>query len=255
MLKIQAKKPNNVINYAPKKYLIVEDFLSFRTILKKILQSYGATNIDETATGEEAISKMALKKYDVILCDYNLGEGKDGQQVLEEAKIRGLIGISTIFIMNTMEQLMGALEYQPDDYLLKPFNKVILDKKLTGLFSKKENLQTIEQAINSQDYDQAITLCNRLIDNKPRNLRELLKLKGELLLTKGDYDGASVFYQEVLTMGNLPWAVLGLGKVKFAKEDYAEAKGIFEKLIQENDKITSAYDWLAKTLEQTGDTP
>src|SRR3989304_3987498 len=112
MLKIQAKKHNSVTNYAQKKFLIIEDFASFRAILKKILQSYSATIIDETATGEDGISKMALKKYDVILCDYNLGEGKDGQQVLEEAKVRGLIGISTIFVMctaeNTMEQLMGA---------------------------------------------------------------------------------------------------------------------------------------------------
>ena len=53
-------------------------------------------------------------------------------------------------------------------------------------------------------------------------------------------------------MGNLPWAMFGLGKVKFITGDYNEAKSAFEKIIMKNNKIVAAYDWLAKTHEKMG---
>jgi DNA-binding response OmpR family regulator len=88
---------------------------------------------------------MAAQRYDIILCDYNLGQGKDGQQVLEEARFREFMSPSTIFVMitaeNTMDMFMGVLEYSPDDYLIKPFTKEALGKKLRDLIRKKENLK------------------------------------------------------------------------------------------------------------------
>lgn len=250
-------KKDTAVDFSKKKFLIVEDFISFRSLLKKMLLSFAVSDVDEAGNGEEAVRKLSLKRYDIILCDYNLGVGKDGQQVLEEAKLRGYIGYSTIFMMitaeNTVEMFMGALEYQPDDYLMKPFNKSMLEKKLESLYRKKENLGEIERAIDQGDYARAIGICSRLIEKNPRNLPELLKLKGEMLLKTEAYDRAAEFYDKVLSMGNFPWAVLGLGKVKFTKGDYQGAKRIFEELIENNDKITSAYDWLAKTLEKMGD--
>ncbi len=247
---------DRAVDFSKKKFLIVEDFISFRSLLKKMLQSFKVFDVDETGNGEEAVKKLSRKKYDVILCDYNLGEGKDGQQVLEEAKLRGFIGYSTIFMMitaeNTVEMFMGALEYQPDDYLMKPFNKSMLETKLSNLYRKKENLRDIERAIEREDYEMAIGICSNLIESNPRNLPELLKLKGEMLLKTEKYEKAAKFYDKVLAMGDFPWAMLGQGKVKFTQGDYEGAKNIFEELIAKNDKITSAYDWLAKTQQKMG---
>ena len=101
-----------------RKVLVVEDFLNFRLTLRTMLKSFGISYIDDAATGEEAVQMMSSNKYDIILCDYNLGPGKDGQQVLEEARCCEYIDHSTVFIMvtaeNTLEMIMGALEYQPD---------------------------------------------------------------------------------------------------------------------------------------------
>jgi tetratricopeptide (TPR) repeat protein len=239
-----------------KKVLVVEDFFNFRLTIRRMLRSFNISDIDEAADGEEAVKKLAYKKYDIILCDYNLGPGKDGQQVLEEVKYRGYIDYSTIFMMvtalNATDMVMGALEYQPDDYLIKPFTKVTLEKKLKDSIRKKENLKKIEKAVEKNDYASAIAICDELIGSNIKNLTELLKLKGEILTKKGDYTEAAVFYEEVLSMGNLPWAMLGLGKIKFITGDYDAAKNIFEKIIAKNDKIVAAYDWLALTLEKTG---
>jgi len=253
---MSSSQPPSTINLKKKKVLVVEDFFNFRLTIRRMLRSFNINDIDEAADGEEAVKKLAYKKYDIILCDYNLGPGKDGQQVLEEAKYRGYIDYSTIFMMvtalNTTDMVMGALEYQPDDYLIKPFTKVTLEKKLKDSIRKKENLKKIEKAVEKNDYASAIALCDELIGSNIKNLTELLKLKGEILTKKGDYTEAAVFYEEVLSMGNLPWAMLGLGKIKFITGDYDAAKSIFEKIIAKNDKIVAAYDWLAFTHEKTG---
>jgi len=241
-----------------KKALIVEDFFSFRNTIKKMVKSFGLTDIDEAADGKEAIARLSQKKYDIILCDYNLGPGKDGQQVLEEARHREYIDYSTVFIMataeNTMDMFMGAIEYEPDDYMVKPFTRETLERKLRDWVNKKENLKDIERAFAKKDYEKVITLCDGLISGNPKNLAQLFKLKGEALIRKGDYPEAATFYEKVLTMGNMPWAILNLGKIRYIIGDYDEAKAIFQGLIAENDKIVSAHDWLAKVHEKTGNT-
>ena len=239
-----------------KKVLVVEDFLNFRLALRTMLKSFNISYIDDAASGEEAVQKMSSNKYDIILCDYNLGPGKDGQQVLEEARCSERIDNSTVFIMvtaeNTMEMIMGALEYQPDDYLIKPFSREALEKKLRNLSKKKENLKDIEEAVGKKDYASVVALCDDQISGHTKSLSDLLKLKGETLIKKKAYAEAAKFYEKVLSMGNLPWAMFGLGKVKFMTGDYNEARSAFEKIIMKNNKIIAAYDWLAKTHEKMG---
>ncbi len=235
-----------------KKVLVIDDFFNFRLNLKNMLRSFGVIHMDDAATGEEAIRKMAIRRFDVILCDYNLGQGKSGQQVLEEGKFRDYIHYSTIFIMvtaeNTLEMIMGAAEYLPDDYLMKPFAKEMLEKKIKHLIEKKENFTDIEKALTVNNYSRAVLLCDDLIAKSPRNLSEIMKLKGEILLKKGAYKEAAAFFDKMLLMGNVLWARIGRGKTFLMTEQYQEAKNIFESIIAQNDKIMPAYDYLAKTL-------
>jgi tetratricopeptide (TPR) repeat protein len=244
------------VDLRKKKVLVVDDFASFRHTLKDMLRSFGITDIDDAGTGHDAIIKIAANKYNIILCDYNLGPGKDGQQLLEESKHRGFIDYSTIFMMitaeNTMDMFMGALEYQPDDYLIKPFSKGVLEKKILGLIRKKETLKHIDKAIERNQLSIAIELCDDLINNRVINLSEVLKLKGECLIKRGSYQEAEGFYETVLTIGNLPWAMLGIGRIKFITGYYSEAREIFEDLITKNEHLMAAYDWLAKTHEKLG---
>lgn len=246
------------INLRNKKVLVVDDFFNFRLTMKNMLRSFDVIYLDDAGSGEEALGKMAIRKYDIILCDYNFGQGKSGQQVLEEGRFRGYIRYSTIFIMvtaeNSLEVVMGTAEYQPDDYLIKPFAKELLEKKIRHLIQKKENLARIEKALSANNYSQAVRLCDDLIAKSPRNLSEILKLKGEILLKKGAYKEAAEFYDAVLLRGNLAWAMIGKGKTCLMTGQYPEAKNIFESIIAKNNKIMSAYDHLSQTLLKM-DTP
>ena len=204
---MKSESEKSSINLKTKRVLVVDDFFNFRLTMKNMLRSFGINYIDDASTGEEAIRKLSLRRYDIIFCDYNLGPGKSGQQVLEEAKFREYINYSSIFIMvtaeNTLEMIMGAAEYEPDDYLMKPFAKEVLAKKIINLVEKKENFKDIEKTLKESDYSQAINLCEKLMEKSPRNLSELMKLKGEILLKKGSYQEAAEFYEKVLLMGDV----------------------------------------------------
>jgi len=246
----QEDKPE--INLKMKKVLVVDDFFNFRLTVKNMMRSLGIMYIDDAATGEEALKTMAVRRFDIILCDYNLGPGKNGQQVLEEGKFRGYINSASVFIMltaeNTAEMIMGAMEFQPDDYLMKPFAKEVLEKRIKNVVAKKFNIGDIEKAITDSDYDHALRLCNELLAKSPGNISEIMKLKGEILLKKGAYSDAAEFFDKILLIGNVAWAQLGRGRVELLSGNYEQAKDIFERIIAQNNKVTAAYDYLAKTL-------
>ncbi|EXJ16651.1 tetratricopeptide repeat-containing response regulator [Imhoffiella purpurea] len=238
-------------DFLSKTYLVVDDFSDMRAVVRSILRSLGVTQVDQARDGKDAIDHMQQKRYDVVLCDYNLGVGKNGQQVLEEARYRQLIGVDTIFVMitaeNTRDMVMGAVEFAPDSYLAKPFTKELLQTRLTKVFERKGDLKKVNKALMAKDYRGAIAELDRLLATKPKNLAELLKLKADACMAANRHDEALAIYEEVLGTREIAWARIGVGKVQFHKKDYAQAKETFTQLIEQDHNLILAYDWLAKT--------
>jgi DNA-binding response OmpR family regulator len=245
------------VNLSAKKYLVIDDFSDMRSMLRSMLVAYGVTSIDVAGNAKDALKLLAKNNYDVVLCDYNLGDGKDGQQILEEARDKGLIQNSTAFLMltaeNTMEMVMGAVEYLPDDYLSKPFNKDMLRSRLEKVLLRKEDFHEIDKLLKKNLYGDAVALCDEKIAQNPRNLTELLKFKADILLRSRKYGEARAIFDEVLAKRDVPWAMIGLGKVYFHTQKYPEAKELFRKIIVANHMHMEAYDWLAKTLVELGE--
>ena len=236
-----------------KSYLVVDDFGDMRSMIKNMLMACGAKDITLANNGLEALARMNEKRFDVVLCDYNLGPGKDGQQVLEEAKHKHLIGLGCVFLMvtaeNTREMVMGAVEYEPDSYLTKPFNKDLLKTRLEKLIAKKQDLLPVEQAMAKHDYVQAVKILDEKIAQKRANSNELRKIKAEIWLSTGKSTQAREVYEAALAVRDLPWARLGLGKTLFSEKKYNEAQTQFQNLIEQHPNYTAAYDWLAKAYK------
>jgi tetratricopeptide (TPR) repeat protein len=236
-----------------KKVLIIDDFQEMRVMLRTMIEPLAPDMIKLAKNGEEAIERLEENKFDVVFCDYNLGKGKDGQQVLEEAKHRGLLAYSSIYMMataeNTSEMVMGAIDYLPDDYISKPFNRTVIHARLKKQLEKKENLNDISQALSENNYKKAIQHCDKLLESKPSNRLDLLKIKGEQLISLGEYEKAADMYEDIIEERDIPWAYMSLGKVRYLQDDFEEALEVFEGLVKENPSNVSAYDWLAKTYE------
>ncbi|MBA4422498.1 MAG: hypothetical protein C0390_05265 [Syntrophus sp. (in: bacteria)] len=238
------------------KALVVDDFVNFRRTVKGMLAGLGVAHIVDAFDGESALLRLSSSKYDIVLCDYNLGPGKDGQQVFEEAKHYQYINYMTIFMMvtaeNSMDMVMGVVEHMPDDYLMKPFTKQMLEKKLLSVLEKKIALREIIETIEVMDYDRALTLCDEAIGKGPKHIREVLRIKGEIFAKRGDHQQTEAFYKEVAAMGKIPWALFGVGKCQYQQGWLEEAKVTFTQLIKMNNKVMAAYDWLAKVLDAMG---
>ena len=242
---------NQKTDFSDKTYLIVDDFVSMLALLRGMLRSFGAVHLDQARNGVEAIALMERKRYDVVLCDYNLGQGKDGQQVLEEARHRALIGVDAIFMMVTgetsRERVMGAVEYTPDTYLTKPFTIQMLKTRLLRLFERKSNLGGVEQALLATNHDSALAELSALIAGNPRNRIDLLRLKADICLTTSRQREAMAIYDEILADDALDWAHLSRGKLLFLQKHYDEAHVVFARLLDSDPNFILAYDWLAKT--------
>lgn len=238
--------------------LVVDDFPEMRAMMRGMLLPFGANKLTEVRSGDEAVEAMSKQTMDIVLCDYSIGDGKDGQQVLEEVKQRNLLPYSSIFIMvtaeNTPDMVMGAVEYQPDDYMVKPFTKMVLQARIKKLQERKEGLHEIARALEEKKFLSAIEICDQLIAGGAKNSSELLKLKGELLLRVGDYEGARALYQAALQSRDFSWAHFGLGQAYFHLKQFEYARMAFEDLMQRNNNYVVAYDWLAKIHRALGDT-
>jgi tetratricopeptide (TPR) repeat protein len=237
--------------------LIIDDFQGMRTMLRDFVRLMGVTRIDTASNGKDAINQLGNNKYDIVICDYNLGAGANGQQVLEEAKLRKLIGVSSIWVMVTAEKttdmVMGAAEIKPDDYLLKPISQALLQSRLEKLILRKQSMCDIEVALHARDYNAAIAQCDLQLKAQAVNPQEILRIKSDVLLTLGDYPAARELFESVLALRSVPWAKTGLGKVFFYTQDYAGALQLFQQVLQENRMYIEAADWLAKTFEAMGD--
>lgn len=245
------------INLASKKILVVEDQAIMRETIKHILGSFGARFIVEAENGINAITAMRIDRFDIVLCDYNLLSGKNGQQVLEEARHLKLLPVNTIFIMVTCEQsqdmVLSAIDNKPDDYLIKPFNRQQLLNRIERCHTRKAYLASIEREIEKGNLYKAIHHCERLLQQDDKKMRmQLLKLRAELAIKIGDLKTAEAIYQNILTERELPWARLGLGIVAFFLGQQDRAIKIFQELIGEYPVMLEAYDWLVKAYESAG---
>lgn len=238
------------IDYHKKKLLIIEDHAEFRSSLKAMTRIFGAHMVDSVHDGEVGIAKIINNHYDIILSDYELGKGKDGQQILEETRHSGLLKASSVFVLitaaTTVEMVMGALEYEPDGYITKPITHENLKTRLDKIMLEKSVFQDVDQAIDSKKYKQALLACDKIAKEQPKYQIKALRIKSKLLLNLERYDDAAKLFNAILAVRDLPWARLGLGKIAYYKGDYATAFDILQKLANEDKRNVEAFDWLSR---------
>ena len=237
--------------------LIIDDFQGMRSMLRDFVRTMGISAVDTASNGRDAITHLGSSRYDIVICDYNLGDGPNGQQVLEEARLKNLIGVATVWVMvtaeKTPEMVMGAAEIRPDDYLLKPINQSVLETRLTRLVARKQVLAPIESAVKALNYTDAIAQCDAQLKAKAAHPQEILRVKSDLLLAMGDYAGATALFEGILANRDVPWAQTGIGKIHFHAGRYAQAKEIFMQVLRDNVVYMEASDWLAKTHARLGE--
>ena len=245
--------------FANLRVLVVDDMSAMRAAIKVQLSEMEIVNVDQAGNADDAIRMLETRgEYDAIFCDYNLNKATSGQQFLEFIKSQELLPPSTIFIMVTAEaeygSVVSAAEFQPDDYLLKPFTASKIKSRLERLIDRRDALQMLTQRLAKKDFAGAVAESDKLIKANSKWIMEALRRKGEALLQTGRHEEAITAYQAALAMrSDLGWAQLGLARGHFAAGGLDQARAIANDILERNGAYVLVYDLLAEIAEEQGD--
>jgi CheY-like chemotaxis protein len=242
-----AGKP--VIDFAALRALVVDDFPGMRNALRLTLSNFGITKVQAVANAAEAIFQIRSKSFDFILCDFNLGDGRDGQQLLEELRHSNLISLETVFMMVTAEsfyeKVVATAELAPDDYMIKPFSAEVLRARLTSILLRKRAFAEAYRHFQANQLEAAIAVCDALMREQPRYGVDALRFKGEVLNAMGRFEEAEALYKEVIAMRAVPWARLGLARALHLQQKEERAEEELRDVLEHAPEMVAAYDLLA----------
>ncbi|MEW5770373.1 MAG: tetratricopeptide repeat protein [Pseudomonadota bacterium] len=252
-----AKNNDAVVNYGQLRALVVDDYPGMRSALKITLSNFGLSRIDMAANVGEVLFKAQNTRYDLILCDFNLGEGRDGQQLLEELRHRQLISLGAVFVMVTAEsgyeKVVATAELAPDDYLIKPFSSELMRARLDAILLRKQAFAEVYGHFENHEIDEAIAGCDDIVRNKPKYVVDALRFKGELLNAIGRFEEAEELYRKVIEMRAVPWARLGLARSLHEMKKEGEAEEILHDILDTAPEVVAAYDLLAEVCTANKD--
>lgn len=248
-----------MVNYAAVKVLVVDDFDSFRMTVSRMLSDFGCRTVDTAVNGNEALRLCEENDYDLILCDYNLGKGRNGLQLLEEMRHKNLLRRSNLFLLVSAESsrniVLAASDYEPDGYLTKPITAKTLRQRLDRVLHQRQSMKSVYRAIEDNYLDRAIVLCLTKLDENSRYAVLCQKLLGALYIKTQQYDLAEQLYRQVLEMRELDWAQVGMAQVEAARGNDDRAEDWLQQIIQLQPLCMPAYDELAELYRRQGKEP
>ncbi len=240
--------------------LIIDDMAVQQSTLRGHLTLLGISKTEAVSNAEDATRNIRAKKYNLILCDYNLNQKTDGQQLFEHLRDQQLLPPDTLFFMITAEStyasVAAATEHHPDAYLLKPITASDIEDRLKTLLEKRDALLAINIKVAKDDMNGALEECDKALSTKNRWLMSALQTKGQVLLKLGRHEDAKTVYRTALEQRtDLAWARLGLARAHKAAGQFEQARQLAQDIIdsREGEKNVAAYDVIAESMEATGD--
>ena len=182
------------------KIVIADDNNTDRLILKRIINSFGGCEVYSATNGAEAVELYRQVKPDIVLLDALMPvmDGYVAAIKIKQAAGDELVPIIFLTSLTEASALARCLEVGGDDFLTKPYNKVILEAKIRAFERMKllhdevrNQRNEIQQFNDHMIHEQEV--AKRLFDNiahsgnlKQKNIRYLLSpmsiFNGDLLL-------------------------------------------------------------------------
>jgi CheY-like chemotaxis protein/lipopolysaccharide biosynthesis regulator YciM len=221
-----------------------------RASIRRMLRSFGVELVDLANDGGDAMARCRENQYDIIICDYSLGRGKNGQQILEELRFTQSLKHQAIYILVTAEatrsMVFGALEYKPDDYLTKPFTPVLLQSRLNNLMLEKQFFARVYQALDESDFEAAAKYAAALVNSDRRYRVNAQKLQGQALLQSNQFEQAHELYHNVMEHRRQEWACIGCARALIGLQKWSSAIHVLSELIEHGTENLQVFDCLAE---------
>ncbi len=175
--------------------LIIDDKASNRELLARQLRGYGF-RVSMADCGSGALRLLADQLVDLILLDI-LMPGMNGYQVLDHLKTDKILKNIPVLVLSALDEIdsvVHCIEKGAEDYLQKPFNKVILKTKINASLERKAlrdgQVAYIKQIEEEQQKSEAL-----LLNILPAAIADRLK-QGENTIAD-NYSEATVLFADL----------------------------------------------------------
>lgn len=251
---------NEYIDFGRLSALVIDDISAMRHAVRSQLHTLGMNKVGVASNASEGLEQIRKTAYDLIICDYNLNNSSTGQHFLEYLRNENILSATSIFVMLTAEAeysfVASAVEFIPDDYLLKPCSETKLRSRLERLIDRRAFLMPALKAINDKQFDVAIDECDKLLAVAPDDRRrmDVLRRKSEAQLILNNYAGVLETYDQAASIrGDVPWVMMGQARTHFALGNFTQAEEIASELLTKNNSYVAAYELLASIRQESGD--
>lgn len=235
-----------------KNALVVDSALATRRALQDQLSQLGARAVVFASSVTEVEQHLASREFALLVCEYQLEGERNGQQLLEDLRVNKKLHWSTAFMMVTAERsysnVISVAEFEPDDYLIKPFTASTLSDRVVKIFNRKARLEQAYKALFDGQYDQIPDICNNLEQELPQYRHELQRMRIEAYFRSGDLKTAED--ELILRMGvdPKPWMNLLLAKINVERKCFDDANELLTGVVKMNPEYLAASDLFADVL-------
>jgi len=162
------------------KILIVEDDATIRTILEMALFGAGFKEVKSSARGDEGLAEAKRFKPDLILLDLML-PGLDGFMVAMRIREMPELAATKIIMLTARtqnEDIVRGLECGADDYVTKPFDRLVLLARVRAVL--RRGLPLTEgvdfDGLKIDETNVVATLRGKTLDLTPGEFKLLVRL-------------------------------------------------------------------------------
>ncbi len=211
--------------------LVVDDNEDHRYTLVRRLEREGYSNITEAENGRLALEVLMEHPFDLVLLDIMMPE-MNGYQLLEHMKAdTSLRDIPVVMISASeeIESVVRCIDLGAEDYLMKPFNKVLLRARVSACIEKKrlgDQERTYLLRLEDEKHDSDELLRAILPSGAIRELKSINEVKPRR------YDDVVVLYCNIVNSasycdGSHPEQAVGELQTVVAKfEDIVQEHGL-----------------------------
>lgn len=217
--------------------LIVDDAAPLLTTIKIMLIKFGFVekNITLAKSSKTALVHASTKEYDIIIADFNLGEGLNGKQLYEELVHYNYLKYSAVFILisgdGSASTVRPIIELKPDEYILKPFTANDLKQRLLKALSRKRVLAPLYKAERQLNPSEGIQLCEELTPFHKDYFYEIEQFRTTFLMMLSMHKEAEKAFTSVLKHKSTNWAQLGLANSLAHLGDHEQANEIVSSIL------------------------
>jgi two-component system chemotaxis response regulator CheY len=122
--------------------LVVDDYSTMIRIIRNLLRQLGFVDIDDAADGAAALEKMNMKRYGLVISDWNM-EPMTGFDLLRHVRATA---------ESKTENVIAAKKAGVNNYIVKPFNAQTLKAKIEAVFAEKVEFSSAVEPVNAATF-------------------------------------------------------------------------------------------------------